>query len=192
MHQWLAHRRSSRAAGRFIALVGVRFAGKSTVGRLLARTLRTDFVELDWWIEAAAGMPVAEIFPTHGESYYRRLERESLEKLFSISPGCVLEPGGSVVTSGDNWELIKRRCFTVWLHTTTAEHERRQRRACDMSPSQKRTLGPAALKALLKLRSPFYAESQLAIATNGTPAEAVAQIVQVLSQLQPSAPAIEN
>jgi XRE family aerobic/anaerobic benzoate catabolism transcriptional regulator len=87
--------------------------------------------------------------------------------------------------------VASRRCFTVWLHTTPDEHERRRRAAFDMCPDQDRACGRAALKALIKRRAPFYAESQLALETNGTPMETVAQIVHALSEWSPS-PAIEN
>jgi XRE family aerobic/anaerobic benzoate catabolism transcriptional regulator len=182
LQQWLGQRRGSVPAARFIALLGIRLAGKSTVGRLLARRLKTDFVELDRNIEAAAGMPVGEIFATHGESYYRRLEREALDKLFATSPGCVFEPGGSVVTSGESWELIKRRCFTVWLDTPPAELIRRLKGAHDMKPSNNRNLWLAGLKALLRRRTPLYAESRFAVRTNRKPGEVVAEIVKALAE----------
>jgi XRE family aerobic/anaerobic benzoate catabolism transcriptional regulator len=182
LQQWLAEQRGNATAAPFIALVGIRLAGKSTIGRLLARKLKTEFVELDRNIEAAAGMPVGEIFAMHGEAYYRRLEREALDKLFANSPGCVFEPGGSVVTSGESWELIKRRCFTVWLDTPPAELIRRLKSARDMKPSNNRNLWLAGLKALLRRRTPLYAESRVAVRTNRKPAEVVAEIVKALSE----------
>jgi XRE family aerobic/anaerobic benzoate catabolism transcriptional regulator len=181
LQEWLSQRPGGTPAARFVAMLGIRLAGKSTVGRMLARKLKTDFVELDRSIEAAAGMPVGEIFTTHGEGYYRRLEREALDKLFATSPGCVFEPGGSVVTSGESWELIKERCFTVWLDTSPAELTRRLKGARDMKPSNNRNLWMAGLKALLRRRAPLYAESRLTIRGNGKPSEAVAQILKALA-----------
>jgi XRE family aerobic/anaerobic benzoate catabolism transcriptional regulator len=180
LQEWLSQRRGGTSAARFVALLGIRLAGKSTVGRLLARKLKTDFVELDRNIEAAAGMPVGEIFATHGESYYRRLEREALDKLFATSPGCVFEPGGSVVTSSESWELIKHRCFTVWLDTSPAELTRRLKNARDMKPTNNRNLWMAGLKALLRRRAPLYAESRLTIRTHGKPGDTVVQILDAL------------
>src|ERR1035441_3335637 len=127
MLQRLKHRHNPRPAARFIALLGVRLAGKSTIGRLLAKKLKMDFVELSRFIEGAAGMPGGEIFTTHGETYYQRLEHEELGRLFATSQGCGLELGGSVVPSGENWELVKQRCFTVWLQATPADFRERPR-----------------------------------------------------------------
>src|ERR1051325_2759312 len=85
---WLA-RRAGKGAPRFIALVGLRGAGKSTVGAQLARRLKAEFVELDALIEKGAGISLGEIFALHGEEYYRRLERAELSKLLARSRGCV-------------------------------------------------------------------------------------------------------
>jgi XRE family aerobic/anaerobic benzoate catabolism transcriptional regulator len=180
MLQRLKQRNSPRPAARFIALLGVRLAGKSTIGRQLAKKLKMDFVELSRFIEGAADMPVGEIFTTHGETYYQRLEHEELDKLFATSQGCVLELGGSVVTSGENWELVKQRCFTVWLQATPADLWERRREVQDMRSTKGRTFAMTALKALLKRRDPLYAESRLVVKTNGKPAEAVAQILKAL------------
>ncbi len=181
LQQRLEQRHGHRPEARFIALLGVRLAGKSTIGRLLAKKLKTDFVELSRSIEGAAGMPVGEIFTSHGETYYRRLEREELDKLFATSQGCVLEPGGSVVTSGENWELVKQRCFTVWVQATPTDLWKRRRAVQDMRSTKGRTFAVTALKALLKRRNPLYAESRLVVKTNRKPAEAVAQIVKALA-----------
>jgi XRE family transcriptional regulator, aerobic/anaerobic benzoate catabolism transcriptional regulator len=185
LHQWLDERKGNRTATSFIALIGLRGAGKSTVGAMLARRLKKQFVELDQWVEDTAGMPLGEIFATHGEGYYRRLERESLDRLFataSASGGCIFAPGGSVVTDAESWELIKRRCFTVWLHATPAEFMSRMRRQGDTRPMQGRPAAMAELKALLQRREPLYAESQLVIKTTGkSPAEITSQIVKAVS-----------
>jgi XRE family aerobic/anaerobic benzoate catabolism transcriptional regulator len=184
LHQWLEKRSGNRLEHSFIALIGLRGAGKSTVGTLLARRLKKQFVELDQWVEEAAGMPLGEIFATHGEGYYRRLEREALSQLFitaSTSGGCVFAPGGSIVTDAESWELIKRRCFTVWLHATPAEFMNRMRRQGDTRPMQGRPAAMAELKDLLQRREPLYAESQLHIKTTGkSPADIASEIIKVV------------
>jgi XRE family aerobic/anaerobic benzoate catabolism transcriptional regulator len=177
--QWLEQRKGSRSITRFIALIGLRGSGKSTVGPMLARRLQTDFVELDKWIEEAAGLTLAEMFATHGEAYYRELERESVLRLFARLSGGVLAPGGSVVTDPESWELIKRRCFTVWLHATPEEFMRRMRRQGDLRPIQGRPSAMNELKALLARREPLYAESRIKIrTTNKSPVSVVAEIVR--------------
>ena len=176
LRQWLETRKGVKARPRFIALIGLRGAGKSTVGPMLAKRLKTEFVELDKWIEKAAGMSLAEIFATHGESYYRDLQRESLLRLFAKC-GCVLAPGGSVVADAETWELIKRRCFTVWLHATPDEFMKRMRIQGDTRPMQGRPSAMDELRALLARREPLYAESHLVIrTTHKSPRQVVTQI----------------
>jgi XRE family aerobic/anaerobic benzoate catabolism transcriptional regulator len=179
LHHSLEKRKYSSTTPRFVALIGLRGAGKSTVGPVLARRLKIEFVELDKLVEKAAGMSLAEIFATHGEAYYRELERESVIRLFAGSRGCVLVPGGSVVTDPETWGLIKRRCFTVWLHATPDEFMKRMRRQGDLRPMQGRPSAMDELKTLLARREPLYAESRLKIRTTGkSPTAIVDRIVK--------------
>jgi XRE family aerobic/anaerobic benzoate catabolism transcriptional regulator len=182
LHEWLEERKGGKGSkARFVALIGLRGAGKSTVGRLLARWLKTEFVELDRLVEDAAEMSLGEVFATHGEGYYRRLERESIRELIATSGGCVLAPGGSVVNDPESWELVRRRCFTVWLHATPAEFMKRMRRQGDLRPMQGRPSAMDELRALLARREPLYAESRLTIrTTNKTPAAVVSVIAKAL------------
>jgi len=181
LQQWLATRKGSNSRPRFLALIGLRGAGKSTVGPMLARRLKTEFVEIDKLVEKAAGMSLGEIFATHGEAYYRDLERESILRLFAASRGCVLVPGGSVVTDSEIWELIKRRSFTVWLHATPEEFMKRMRRQGDLRPMQGRPSAMEELKTLLARREPLYAESHLRIKTTGkSPVTVAAQIIKTV------------
>lgn len=180
-HQLLEQIKGSKSRPRLLALIGLRGAGKSTIGPVLARRLKTEFVEIDKQVENAAGMSLAEIFATHGEAYYRELERESVIHLFAGSAGCVLVPGGSVVTDPDTWGLIKRRCFTVWLHATPEEFMKRMRRQGDLRPMQGRPSAMDELRALLARREPLYAESDLKIrTTNRSPAAVTSQIVKAM------------
>ena len=175
--------RKGKSKPRFLALIGLRGAGKSTIGSVLARRLKTEFVEVDKLVENAAGMSLAEIFATHGEAYYRELERESIVRLFADSGGCVVVPGGSVVTDPETWGLIKRRCFTVWLHATPEEFMKRMRRQGDLRPMQGRPSAMDELKALLARREPLYSESELKVkTTNHSPSSVIAQIVKAFGQ----------
>ena len=179
--QWLEQRKGTGSKSRLIALIGLRGAGKSTIGPVLARRLKTEFVELDKWVEEAAGMSLSEVFATHGEAYYRRLERESIRRVFARSGGCVLAAGGSVVSDSESWELIRRRCFTVWLHATPEEFMKRMRRQGDLRPMQGRPSAMDELRALLARREPLYAESSLKVKTTGmSTAAVVSRIVKAV------------
>ncbi len=177
LRQWIIKRKGQDTTPRYIALIGILGAGKSTLGPLLAKALKTEFIELDHQIEEAAGMSLADIFATHGESYYRDLEHETLARLFATSRGCVFAPGGSIVTDSESWNLVKQRCFTVWLHATPEELMKRTKRK-----GNPRLLSrPSVLtdmKGLLARREPLYAESQLAIKTSGKlPAKVLHEIL---------------
>jgi XRE family aerobic/anaerobic benzoate catabolism transcriptional regulator len=181
---WFA-RRTGVPAPRFIALIGLRGAGKSTVGPLLAARLKTEFVELDGLIEQAADMSLGEIFSLHGEQYYRRLESAALCRLLARSSGCVLATGGSLVTEIESWELVKQRCFTVWLHATPQEFMKRLRRQGDTRPMQNSSSALAELKSLLARREPLYAQAALTIKTTHTlPATIVRQIMRAAADQQ--------
>jgi XRE family transcriptional regulator, aerobic/anaerobic benzoate catabolism transcriptional regulator len=176
LRQWLAERNGHNTLPRYIALIGILGAGKSTLGPLLAKQLKTGFIELDHEIEEAAGLPLADLFATHGEGYYRTLEHEALAQLFATSRGGVLAPGGSVVTDPESWNLVKQRCFTIWLHATPEELMKRTKRK-----GNPRLLSrPSVLddmKSLLTRREPLYAESQLTIKTTGRAPAKIAQAI---------------
>src|SRR6266571_5394240 len=105
-----------------IALLGLRGAGKTTIGRRLARRLRVPFVELDRRIEEMAGLSLAEIFAIHGEDYYRRLERETLEPILADGRPIVLSTGGGIVAAPQTYALLRRRALTVWLRARPEDH----------------------------------------------------------------------
>jgi XRE family aerobic/anaerobic benzoate catabolism transcriptional regulator len=181
---WLAKRNGHGALPRYIALIGILGAGKSTVGPLLAKQLKTEFVELDHEIEEAAGMPLADLFASHGEGYYRTLEHGALARLFAASRGGVFAPGGSVVTDPESWNLVKQRCFTIWLHATPEELMKRTKRKGNPRLLSRPSV-MTDMKSLLARREPLYAESQLTIKTTGkTPANIVQKILNALNSFQ--------
>ncbi len=160
-----------------IALLGVRGAGKSTIGARLAVKLGVTFVELDAAIERAAGLTLAQLFELHGESYYRGLEREVLTRLLAESSGAVIATGGSLVTDRATFRLLTERAHTVWLRATPRDHWSRVVEQGDRRPMAKNPRAFAELEALLRARAPLYRTARQTVDTSRTPiAAAVAAI----------------
>lgn len=148
-----------------VALLGLRGAGKTTIGRKLARRLRVPFVELDQRIEEAAGLTLDEIFALHGETYYRRLERETLERVLEEGP-LVLATGGGLPTSPDTWALLKRRALTIWLRAQPEDHWNRVVQQGDRRPMADNPQAMAELRRLLAAREPLYAQAHHIVDTS--------------------------
>lgn len=163
-----------------IALLGVRGAGKSTIGEALAKKLQTRFVELDKQIEEAAGLPLSDVFATHGEAYYRRLEREVLNQLLADRQMMVLATGGSIVNDPTNYALLRSRCRTVWLHATPEDHWNRVVAQGDQRPMRENPHAFAELRALLAAREKLYARADHTIETSG---RRVARVVSDVAAL---------
>lgn len=149
-----------------IALLGVRGAGKSTVGAALAKKLGVAFVELDQQIEEAAGLPLSEVFALHGEAYYRRIEREVLTRLLAAASPMVLATGGSIVNDPTNYALLRSRCRTVWLRATAEDHWNRVIAQGDQRPMAENPHAFAELRALMTAREKLYARAEHTVETS--------------------------
>jgi XRE family transcriptional regulator, aerobic/anaerobic benzoate catabolism transcriptional regulator len=165
VQRWLEARFPKRTAP-IIALLGLRGAGKSTIGGLLAERLGLQFVELDAAIEAAAGLTLGEIFELHGEGYYRRLERETLMSLLAAPDGMVLATGGSLVNDRETYRLLRRRAVTVWLKARPEDHWNRVIQQGDQRPMAKNPHAMSELRALLTARERLYGEAEHIIDTS--------------------------
>jgi len=158
-----------------IALVGLRGAGKSTVGQRLADAIDARFIELDGLIEEEAGMALREIFELRGEAHYRTLEREVLERVLREPISTVIAAGGSIVTAGDTWRRLQEGARTVWLKASPASHLERVRAQGDLRPMRGRPNAQAELEAILDERSGLYAEADLHLDTDGLGVDGVVQ-----------------
>jgi XRE family aerobic/anaerobic benzoate catabolism transcriptional regulator len=180
-----AHGKSSD--GR-VALVGLRGAGKTTLGRRAAEQLNMPFVELDREVERASGMELSEIFATHGQGMFRRLERQCLETVVARFERAMIATGGSLVTEPATYDLLLSTCFVVWLSATPDEHMSRVLAQGDLRPMAD---GPQAmddLKAILESRTPLYAKANAEVMTSGkSEAEALATLVDSIADAQRSA-----
>ncbi|MBL8151268.1 MAG: helix-turn-helix transcriptional regulator [Blastocatellia bacterium] len=149
-----------------ISLLGLRGAGKTTIGKLLAKTLKIHFWELDERIEDIAGLSLAEIFALHGESYYRRLEGQALVELLSRNIPAVIALPGGIVTNTEAFELLKQQTITIWLRANPEDHMKRVLEQGDRRPVANRLDAMAELRAILSSREPFYEQADLTINTS--------------------------
>lgn len=157
---------SATPAPGVIALLGLRGAGKTTVGRRLARRLRVPFVELDRRIEQAANLALAELFSLHGEEYYRRLERETLLAVLDTGQPLVLAAGGGIVASPDTFALLRRHALTVWLRAAPEDHWNRVVQQGDRRPMANHPQAMSDLRTLLAAREPLYSTAALTVDTS--------------------------
>jgi XRE family aerobic/anaerobic benzoate catabolism transcriptional regulator len=149
-----------------VALVGLRGAGKSTIGRKLADALGWRFVELDRLIEAEAGLSLAALFELHGASHVRGIEARVVADVVAAPAPVVVATGGGIVTAAATWSLLRQRALTVWLKATPQEHWDRVRAQGDERPMAARSSARAELDALWAARAPLYAEAELVIDTS--------------------------
>ena len=173
---------NARAVHGRIALVGLRGAGKTTLGQRAAETLGVPFVELDREVERASGMELSEIFATHGQAMYRRLERQCLETVIGRFHRVVIATGGSLVTEPATYDLLLSSCFVVWLSARPHEHMGRVLAQGDLRPMSE---GPQAmddLKAILESRASLYAKADATVDTSGkSEADALADLLAAVS-----------
>jgi XRE family aerobic/anaerobic benzoate catabolism transcriptional regulator len=170
-----------------IALLGLRGAGKTTIGRRLAHRLRIPFVELDRRVEKVSGLPLGEIFRLHGESYYRRLEREALGQQLQGGVAVVLATGGGIVTAAETFAELRRRTVTVWLKARPEDHWTRVAQQGDRRPLEARPQAMIELRRLLAAREVLYSRADHVIDTSRLGVdEAVRAIVDRLAVRAPA------
>ena len=153
--------------GARIALIGLRGAGKSTLGRRLAEHLAVPFLDMGIEIERDSGMSLSEIFSLSGQVTYRRLERRCLERLVESYPSAVIETGGSLVSEPAAFELLLQACCTIWIKASPEEHMSRVIAQGDYRPMAGNAEAMADLRRILSERDPLYAKADAVVDTTG-------------------------
>ena len=166
-----ALRRTSFAG---IALIGLRGAGKSTLGKMLARKIGWSFVELNKEIEAQNGLSVAEIIALYGQEGFRRMEQAALGQLLARKELMVLATGGGIVSEPLTFDLILSSFYTIWLKAEPEEHMARVRGQGDLRPMADDRSAMAELRTILLSREPLYARASAVVDTAGLTVDAAA------------------
>jgi XRE family transcriptional regulator, aerobic/anaerobic benzoate catabolism transcriptional regulator len=159
-------RRTSR-----IALIGLRGAGKSTLGRMLAQELSCPFVEVNREVERVAGCSPQEIHALYGANAYRRYERQALAGVIENNPRAIIATPGGLVSEAETFNLLLQNCLTVWLRAAPEEHMSRVVAQGDRRPMADNRQAMDDLKLILVERAPFYAKADLTCDTRGRSAQ---------------------
>jgi XRE family aerobic/anaerobic benzoate catabolism transcriptional regulator len=150
-----------------IALIGLRGAGKTTLGTMLANRLDAPFIELAKRIESEAGTELSEIFSLYGQAAYRRYERRSLESVIENHESFVIVPGGSIVSESGTFDLLLSSCFTIWLCASPEEHMARVVAQGDYRPMKGSQEAMEDLKRILAGRVGMYSRADAVVDTSG-------------------------
>lgn len=150
-----------------IALVGMRGAGKTSLGKRLAAELDVPFIKMVPEIEKLAGMPVGEILSLSGQDGYRRLEEKALFDVLARLEKCVIETGGSIVSESNLFNILLTTCYVIWIKTSPEEHMQRVIDQGDLRPIESNDDAMADLRRILAVREPFYAQAHAVVDTAG-------------------------
>jgi len=164
-----------------IALLGLRGAGKSTLGARLAEALKVPFVELDREVEKDAGAELGEVFAMYGQDAYRRFERRALERVLAQNEQAVIATGGSLVTDAGTYKMLRERCLCVWLKASPEEHMARVIAQGDMRPFKGRSAALDEIRQLLADRDRLYGRADVTLDTSGkTPRANLSQLLSLV------------
>ena len=163
-----------------VALVGLRGAGKSTLGQLLADDLDYPFVELSREIEKFAGCSISEIQALYGQNAYRRYERRALEEAIQIYPEAVIATPGGIVSDAATFNQLLSHCSTVWLQAEPEDHMKRVAAQGDLRPMAASREAMSDLKGILAGRAAFYSKAELMLNTSNQPLDASFQLLRTM------------
>jgi XRE family aerobic/anaerobic benzoate catabolism transcriptional regulator len=154
-----------------VALIGLRGAGKSTLGQMLADDLGFPFVELSREIEKFAGCSISEIQALYGQNAYRRYERRALEEAIQIYPEAVIATPGGIVSDAATFNLLLAHCTTFWLQADAEDHMKRVTAQGDLRPMAASKEAMDDLKRILAGRAAFYSKAEFKVDTSAQPIE---------------------
>ena len=155
-----------------IALIGLRGAGKTTLGQRLADDLGFPFIELSREIEKFAGCQISEIHNLYGANAYRRYERRALEEAIQIYPEAIIATPGGLVSDSANFNLLLSHCTTAWLQASANDHMARVAAQGDLRPMAASPEAMEDLKRILEGRSAFYSKAEISINTSAQDVDA--------------------
>jgi XRE family transcriptional regulator, aerobic/anaerobic benzoate catabolism transcriptional regulator len=170
-----------RSASRRIALIGLRGAGKSTLGQMLADDLGFPFVELSYEIEKFAGSSIREIHDLYGTSAYRRYERRALEEAIQLYPEAIIAAPGGIVSDAATFNLLLGHCTTIWLQAKPDDHMRRVALQGDLRPMAASAEAMADLRRIIEGRAALYARADLTLDTSQQPLGATFELLRSMA-----------
>lgn len=150
-----------------VALIGIRGAGKSTLGTKLAEELKVPFIELDHEIEKDAGIPLGEIFSLYGQAGFRGMEKRALERVVKENERAVLSVGGGVVSEKETYEFLLWHCYTVWIKAQPEEYMARVMAQGDLRVMGGSKQAMEELRGILEAREPLYRKADFSLDTTG-------------------------
>jgi XRE family aerobic/anaerobic benzoate catabolism transcriptional regulator len=169
----------------YVTLIGLRGAGKTTLGRRLAKHRGVPFFELDREVEREYGATIGEILQLHGQPGYRRFERESLQTVLSKNPAAIIETGGGLAADPETLPLLLEHSLAVWVRASPEEHMQRVIDQGDLRPMARSREAMRELKDILKAREPFYRQAHFHLMTSGRTADqSFEELLGLLEQRQ--------
>ncbi|WP_108646245.1 helix-turn-helix transcriptional regulator [Polynucleobacter rarus] len=177
LNQFSQNETTTKSFNSSVALIGLRGAGKSTLGYMLAEDLGFQFVELSREIEKFAGCSIAEIQGLYGVNAYRKYERRALEETIQIYPEAVIATPGGIVSDPASFNLLLNHCTTIWLQASPEDHMERVRKQGDLRPMADNKEAMEDLKKILVGRASFYSQAQFQLNTSQQPLEESCQLL---------------
>ena len=174
-----------KARRRRLALVGIRGAGKSTLGSRLGRDMNLSFIELDREIEKDTGMPLGEIFSLYGQTGYRTIEKRLLERVLQEHERAIISVGGGVVSEKETYDYLLSNCYTIWIKARPEEYMARVIAQGDLRVMGGSNQAMEDLRRILEAREPLYRKADLYLETSGNSVdESLAELKTALQKNQ--------